>query len=257
MRFLVVFILLLSSPGLFAQKKIKLDSPNKQLSFSFQMGKEGPLYAVAFKNQHIINNSSVSLNFSEHQFTENLKIGKPLFRNGTEDYELIVGKVRSVHDPYNEVRIPLEETKAPLRKINFVARVFNDGIAFRYEFPQQPNWPQYSLTDEHTTFNLAGDPKILALLLPSYTTSHEGEYSHVLFSELKEDTLVDMPALFEFPGSIYMAITEAALVDYAGMYLAKEKNVLTSKLSPLPGQTKIKVKATLPHKTPWRRIDDQ
>ena len=252
MKSRVVIIFLLSSFELIAQKDIKLSSPNKQLLFSFQIGKEGALYNVSFKNQRIINNSSISFDFTDGKFKQNIKAGKPTFRRGTEDYELIVGKARFVHDPYSEVLIPLEETKTPFRKFNIVVRAFDDGIAFRYEFPQQPSWSQFSLTDEHTTFNLAENPKILALLLPSYTTSHEGEYSHMRFSELKEDTLMDMPALFEFPDSVYMAITEAALIDYAGMYLAKEKNILTSRLSPLPGQTGIKVKATLPHKTPWR-----
>lgn len=232
MRFRVVVIFLLSFLNGIAQKNIKLSSPNKQLIFSFQVSKEGALYNVSFKNKPIINNSVIGLEFLEGGELKTLKAGKPIFRKGTEDYELIVGKTRSVHDPYSEVLIPLEETRSPFRKINFVVRAFNDGIAFRYEFPQQQNWSQYSLTDEHTTFNLAGDPKLLALLLPNYTTSHEGEYSHLLFSELKEDTLMDMPALFEFTGSVYMAITEAALANYAGMYLAKEKNVLTSKLSP-------------------------
>ena len=253
MRLCVSVIGLLCSLNLIAQKDIKLSSPNKQLSFSFRIGQEGPSYNISFRDKPIINNSFISLDFLDSgELKKYIKTAKPIFRNGIEDYELIVGKTRSVHDAFREVLIPLEETRSPFRKVNFVVRAFNDGIAFRYEFPQQPNWSQFSLTDEHTTFNLAGDPKILALLLPNYTTSHEGEYSHLLFSELKEDTLMDMPALFEFPGSAYMAITEAALVDYAGMYLAKEKNVLTSKLSPLPGQTEIKVQANLPHKTPWR-----
>ncbi|MEO9003147.1 MAG: glycoside hydrolase family 97 N-terminal domain-containing protein [Ginsengibacter sp.] len=71
-------------------------------------------------------------------------------------------------------------------------------------------------------------------------------------SHVKSDTLMDLPVLFEFPKNIYMAITEAELVDYAGMYLMKPEGVIRSKLSPLPGQDKIKVKATLPHVSPWR-----
>lgn len=49
-----------------------------------------------------------------------------------------------------------------------------------------------------------------------------------------------------------MAITEANLVNYAGMSLIKKNGLLTSQLTPLPGQQEIKVKATLPHQTPWR-----
>ncbi len=65
---------------------------------------------------------------------------------------------------------------------------------------------------------------------------------------------MDTPALFEFTDDVYVAITEAALVDYAGMYLVKHEGALRSQLSPLPGQTSIKVKAVMPHKSPWRVI---
>ena len=64
--------------------------------------------------------------------------------------------------------------------------------------------------------------------------------------------MLDLPATFEFSNHIYVAVTEAALLDYAGMYLSKHDGVLTSKLSPWPDQTTIKVKATIPHVTPWR-----
>src|SRR5204862_8329177 len=136
------------------------------------------------------------------------------------------------------------------RQINFVVRAFNDGVAFRYEFPQQKNWERYTLTDELTTFNLAQDPKVLTLFRQNYINSHEGYYDSLKLSEVKAYTLMDLPTLFQYPGNIYLAITEANLRDYAGMYLSKKNGVLTSMLSPLPNQTTIKVKAVLPHQTP-------
>lgn len=63
---------------------------------------------------------------------------------------------------------------------------------------------------------------------------------------------MDMPALFEFPNQVFMAVTEASVRDYAGMYLWKENNMLYGKLSPRPGQEKIKVEAGFPHPSPWR-----
>jgi alpha-glucosidase len=92
------------------------------------------------------------------------------------------------------------------------------------------------------------------LLLPNYTSSHEGFYTTKPLSGLKENELMDMPTLFELSGVGYVAITEAALVDYAGAYLVKENGMLRDVLSPLPGQQEIKVKAALPHKSPWRVI---
>jgi alpha-glucosidase len=238
-----------------AQKGMTLSSPGKKITFSFRVNKNTPLYNVSFNGKPVIIDSEIGLGFMEGgAFKRNLRAGKATARAGEEKYELYIGKTRWVHDRYNELIIPLEETVAPFRKINIVARAFDDALAFRYEFPEQTGIKTITITDEQTNFRFAADPRMLALLLPHYTTSHEGEYSDLLLSELKEDTLSDMPALFELPGRIYAAITEAALVNHAGMYLSKHNAVLTSKLSPLPGQTAIKVKATLPHKSPWRVI---
>jgi alpha-glucosidase len=258
---LVVFTTLLPFV-LFAQKSIKLSSPDGQILYSFQLKNKTPFYAVSYKKKPIIADSELGLDFLENGKLKNLRMLKPIFKEGVEEYELPLGRTKQVKDPFKELIVPLEEATAPLRRINLVIRAFNDGIAFRYEFPEQKNWASYSLTDENSTFRFIHNPKLLALFLPNFTSSHEGEYSSLLLSEVKEDTLMDMPALFEFPDKTFVAITEAALLNYAGMYLIKHNGVLTSRLSPLPGQTlndpsgagATKVKATLPHKTPWRVI---
>lgn len=268
---------------------IQLTSPSGDLHFSFRLtnnkatgnratGNKATgnraVYSISFKGQELIGDSELSLSFNgEPDFAGNLKINAPVFRQDKEVYSLIVGKTSTVNDPYREVMIPLSETAAPFRQVNLIVRAFNDGIAFRYEFPRQPDRESIILTKEDTHFNLVGNPMVHALFLPGFTTSHEGEYTQISWQSVKPDTLMDMPVLFEFPGAansasgkrttpskqgsgspkpVYMAITEAALVDYAGMYLVKHDGLLTGTLSPLPGQAENKVKAALPHPSPWR-----
>ena len=209
-------------------------------------------YSIHFKNKPLITNSPLSLEFSNGLFKKNLVVAKPIFRDTTESYDLIVGKTSHVQTHYNTVTIPIEERVAPFRKINLAVKAFDDGIAFRYEMPQQKDWATYELLNENTTFNIAGDPVVQALFLPNYTSSHEGLYTTEPLHHVKEDSLMDMPALFRFSNHTFLAITEAALLDYAGMYLEKQKGILISKLSPLPGQSNVKVKARLPHRSPWR-----
>ena len=236
-----------------AQKNVRLSSPDGNLVFSFQLVNKSPQYSVSFKKKKIVENAAISLAFEEGgEFKSNIKTGRVTIAEKEEKYELVVGKTKSVDDHYREAIIPMEEMATPFRKINLVARAFNSGIAFRYEIPLQEKWASYSLTDEHTEFTLTGNPLVRALLLPNYTSSHENEYTISPLQEIKEDTLMDMPALFEFPGNIFLAITEAALLDYAGMYLTRHNNRLRGVLSPLPGQSAIKVKANLPHNSPWR-----
>lgn len=156
-----------------------------------------------------------------------------------------------MEDAFQEAVIPLKETKAPNRQVNVVVRVFNDGAAFRYVFPKQDQWASYIMYDELTTFDLANNPDVLTMFLKSYTTSHEGFYSQMKYSDIPANQLMEMPTLYHYE-DVYMAITEAAIRNYAGMYLMNEQGSLRGKLSPLPGQQQIKVKAELPHQSPWR-----
>ncbi|CAN5661179.1 glycoside hydrolase family 97 protein [soil metagenome] len=250
-------ISILFSAGIFlslqvnAQKNIRVASPDGGIVFAFRLENKSPQYAVTYMGKPVIDYSTLSLVFDDGKFENNLKINKPVYRDTTEDYDLIIGKTSHVRTQYKSVSIPLEETIAPFRKVNIEVKVFNDGLAFRYQLPLQSK-TSFTLLDENTSFKLNGDPVTKALILPGYTSSQEGFYTTESLSKIAADTLIAMPTLFEFPGKVYMAITEAALLDYAGMYLSKHDGILISKLSPLPKQQDIKVKATLPHSSPWR-----
>ena len=248
----VMVICFLNQIPVCGQKAISLSSPNGNINFKFRSGKTSPAYDINFKGKPVIVQSPLSLSFDEGEFKSNLQMLPPLYREADEKYVLTVGKTKAVNEHFKEVIIPLKQTTKPYRQVNIVVRIFNDGVAFRYTFPQQSSSTSLVLTDELTTFNFVGNPVVRNLFLPNYTSSHEGFYSTLPMSEIKEDVLMDMPALFELPGKVYVGITEAALLDYAGMYLVKHEGIITSRLSPWPGQTLIKVKATLPHVSPWR-----
>jgi alpha-glucosidase len=297
-------------------KVIEVGSPDGQIRFVFRFTDGLPEYSVFYKGVGLVDRSTLSLTFlgernaggagETSEFGRGLVPRRPVFRDGEDNYELVVGKTKTVHDRYREVEIPLVEgtrgggqrrgTKqgdggeGQGRRINLVVRVFNDGLAFRYVLPEQTGWNSYSLTDEHSSFRLTGDPILLASFLPGFTSSHEGLYTRLPFSKAPEDSLMDMPVFISFPQHIYVAITEARLLDYAGMYLVRHKGELKSELSPLPGEaggpvpvegavgagagvdampgsvgeleagrgttprrrTAIRVKAVLPHQTPWR-----
>ena len=186
-------------------------------------------------------------------------MGKAVIADGVDDYTLPEGKASKVHDTYKEASIPMQEMNNKKRLVILHVRLFNDGAAFRYEFPAQQNWDNYTLSDENTSFNITGNPTATVGFLENFLTSHEHRYSAMPLKDIQNDTLIDVPALFEFPNKTYMAITEANLLDYAGMCLIKHNGLLTSQLTPLPNQSLIKVKAILPHHTPWRvmMISDQ
>ncbi|MDH6305436.1 alpha-glucosidase [Parabacteroides sp. PF5-5] len=250
-KHLFLFLFFCSLP-LLAQNSVRLQSPNKALQFDFTLDERQPSYSISFKKQLLIDRSALGFEFDNGLWMSGLKMNKPLFRTGKETYNLLVGKASTVHSHYKEVIISLEEKAGLKRKVNLIVRAFDDGIAFRYEFPQQSAWKSYVMYDEKTAFNIKGNPASTVLCLPSYTSSHEGLYTKANYQELKSNQLMDMPALFQYPEGIYLSITEAAVRDYAGMYLMKEGNGMIGKLSPSLKDERVKVVAELPHQSPWR-----
>jgi alpha-glucosidase len=244
--------LLIMTPA-YAQKTIRLTSPGGKIVFSSSRLSKGLSYKISYKGIPVIAEGTLGLDFSgTDAFGKSVKAGKPQYRSGTETYELLTGKTKNISDRYNEVVVPLVEQVFPFRSIDIQVRIFDEGLAFRYLLKSSREGTSFMLEEEATTFRFPGDPATLALFLPGFTSSHEGEYMDMPLSKVPEDTLIDMPALFRFPGDLYVAITEAALLDYAGMYLKKKGDVLTSELSPLPDRPEIKVKGNFPHQSPWR-----
>ena len=125
-----------------------------------------------------------------------------------ETYKLVVGKAGNVKNNYRQVLISLEDNLSPDLKINIEVRVFNDGVAFRYLFPKQEGVSTFTIIEERTQFRFTINPVVKALWLPNFTSSHEGLYTTMPLSEIREDTLMDMPALFQFPGKTYMAANQ-------------------------------------------------
>lgn len=238
-----------------AQQNLSISSPDGKLKFSLKVTPENISYEVNYKKQPLVANSSLGFNFDSGEFGSNLKVGKVRRKSIDETYELVVGKVSTARNHCNEMVVPLQEKVSPGRLINLVVRAFNDGIAFRYEFPEQEGWNSYVMYDEKTQFRLSGNPMALLMYLPGYINTHEGVYTHTGYDKIAKKRLIEMPVTLEFENGVFMSITEAAIRDYAGMYLVKEKDAFTGKLSPRLGQEKIKVEINeFPHRTPWRVI---
>lgn len=238
-----------------AQQSAVVSSPDGKLKFVLNVTPDAVSYDVSYKKQILVDNSLLGFNFDNGDFGRDLQTGKVQRRKIDETYPLVVGKVSIARNHCNEILVPLQEKSAPRRLINLVVRAFNDGIAFRYEFPEQNEWNSFIIYDEKTQFNLSENPTALLMYLPGYVNSHEGVYTRVKYDRIAKKRLIEMPVTLEFDNNVFLSITEAAIRDYAGMYLVKEKDKLLGKLSPRLGQEKIKVQISeFPHRTPWRVI---
>ena len=164
------------------------------------------------------------------------------------------GEVSRIRDHHNELKLAVEETRAPNRKFTLAVRAFNDGVAFRYEFPAQPSLADFEMMDELTEFALADNARVwwIASNRPRLDRSEQ------LWSEGPVSTLdsVQTPLTMEFrDGKTFVVIHEANLVDYAKMNIRgprMDNRTLRADLAPYADG--VKVRGHAPFVTPWRTI---
>ncbi|MGZ8413226.1 MAG: glycoside hydrolase family 97 protein [Gemmatirosa sp.] len=163
------------------------------------------------------------------------------------------GEVARVRDQHNELRVTVEETSTPQRRFVVALRAFDDGVAFRYEFPQQAALGDFEITDELTEFTLADNARAwwIASDRPRLDRSEQ------LYSSGPVSTLdsVQTPLTMQMASGTHVVIHEADLVDYPRMFLAgsrMESRTLRAALAPWVDG--IKVRGRAPFTTPWRTI---
>jgi len=211
-------------------------------------------YDVIFANQKILRESPLGFELSDSLILGNsFKIQDIEDTLINEEYDMPFGKFSRIKSISHQYTIYLQDIHG--YKLNLVFRIFNDGVGFRYYFPDQANYDKIEITEELTGFNFSGDCSYWGLHLDSYTTAYEKEYTNDKLSGIPDSSLIALPILIRVNQDAWVAITEAALYDYAGMYLKPHQegsNLLTAMLSPHPVGSGIKVKSNGPRYTPWR-----
>ncbi len=223
-------------------------SPNTNLALKTSI-KDGVLsYTVTLDGKTIVAPSKLGFK---------LKSGKP-FNKFTahktkrleidRTWENIWGENKTVKEEYNQLLIELEDQHQN-RKINFRIRAFDDGVAFRFEFPKQENLTEFAITDELTEFNFTANHN--TWWQKADFDTYENLYEK---TRLKRTKNANTPLTMKSKDGHYISIHEANLTNYSGMTL-KKKGDLGFEADLVPWKdSKIKVKAKAPFKTPWRTI---
>ncbi|MEO7990454.1 MAG: glycoside hydrolase family 97 protein [Chryseolinea sp.] len=226
-------------------------SPNKSIKVLVQV-KDGILFYSLKRNDEIILADS-KLGFvlkDQPTLSKDFKIVSAKQSSFDEIWTQPWGEVKSIRNLYNSLVVMLEEQSALKRKLSIEFRVYNDGIGFRYEIPQQPNLKDFVIIDELTEFALTQD--LDAWWIPAYGEDMDSEclFRKNKVSELKEK--MHTPLTLEGNG-VYLSFHEAALVDYASMTLFNQGN-RTLKCDLVPWANGDRVVTSVPMKTPWRTI---
>ncbi len=249
---------------------VKVTSPNGEITLVLSEAgagtKNGGLsssdltYAVEFHGKRIMETARLGLDLvGQKALGPGMRFVGSQAEKADETYTIPAGKTSSVRDHYNGVLADFADPDG--RKMTIEVRAFDDGVAFRYAVPDQPALKQVRIAHELTEFTYAKDASTYPLILDGYQSSYEDTYQLREVSGLHSDWLIGLPLLAEEPGLGWVAITEANIDNYAGMYLRKENQFLShslkADLSPLANhagvvQPAVAVETSTPFSSPWR-----
>jgi alpha-glucosidase len=238
---------------------------------------ERAYYRVTYKGAAVLNDSPLGLDFlGASPLDQDFEVVSTDRKSNNSTWENPFGARRTVPDHYNEMIMSLREKKVPGRRVDLIFRAYDEGVAFRYVLPKQEALGEFTLAAENTGFYFAGatapatergagrgavgfpaGPSAFALNMGRFNTENEGAYLRTALREIKPTSIINLPLLVEMPGSgPWVALLEADLTDYAGMYVGGVPgipNALTAKLSTPPSRkAEQAVVGTTPKATPWR-----
>ena len=263
----VLFVLLISINSSIAQE---LKSPNGEFSMSFSLLKDGtPTYELSYKNKPIIKSSK--LGFELKNDKNSLLNGFVLTNSKTatfdETWKPVWGEVAQIRNHYNELAVTLNQ-KSTDRILVIRFRLFDDGLGFRYEFPEQKNLVYFVIKEEKTQFAMTGNHT--ANWISGDYDTQEYDYTTSKLSEIRglsgkarsenasqtwfSDTGVQTALMMKTADGIYINLHEAALINYSLMNLnLDDKNMIfESWLTPDAKGDKGHIQS--PSNSPWRTI---
>lgn len=262
-----VFLVLLSVLGVSAQE---FQSPNGAFKMSFSLGNDGtPMYQLFLNNKEVIKKSKLGLELQKDKksLLNDFKVIDTKESTFNETWQTVWGEETKIQNHYNELMVKLKQNETD-RELIVRFRLFNEGLGFRYEFPQQKNLIYFVIKEERTEFAMTGNHT--AFWIPGDYDTQEYDYTESKLSEIRSlfksavsenasqkqfsDTGVQTSLMMKSADGIYINIHEAALINYSCMHLNLDDAtfVFQSHLTPDAKGNKGHIQA--PSVSPWRTI---
>ncbi len=255
-------VLFLAAPAWAAEDVVTVNSPDGRIEFRmfdgepWDKGLPHPhlVYSVDFNSKPLIEASHLGYDI-DNALPLGHKLGLMTTSRETVDetYSLPSGKSKLVRNHYNEVVAEYLQNGSLGRRLTMEVRAFNDGVAFRYVIAATSPLLSFVSPNEITEFAFAKDGEAYPLLLRGFQTGYEEQFSKVTLSGIHPESLVGLPFLVEQPGVGWVAVTEADLDEYAGLYLEHaEGKMMRARLAPLVDGSGMALNMPTPFVSPWR-----
>jgi len=262
---------LIISALLFSALNVDADvvtSPNGIVSIDFQLKNGIPTYKVDYKGKPVIKESRLGLELRDGKNLmdsfEQLNATTSTF---DETWQPVWGEVKEIRNHYNELLAELKQPSTD-RYMNIRFRVYDDGVGFRYEFPQQKNLVYFVIKEEHSQFAMTGDHT--AWWIPGDYDTQEYDYTESKLSEIRSllsnavtsnasqtvfsPTGVQTSLQMKTDEGLYINLHEAALVDYSCMHLNLDDKNLVFESWLTPDADGFKGRLQTPCHSPWRTV---
>src|SRR5690606_17176233 len=246
----VLFIFLISCDQQNETNIHELVSPDGQNKIKFELNNNSPRYSVSRGEMEIITPSVMGFVLKGNDtLGNNFEITGVEESSEDETWEQVWGEKKEIRNHYNELVVKLQELSEPERKLEIHFRAFDDGVAFRYHFPEQGIRDSIIIMDELTTFNLKDDGK--AWWIPAY---HEQRYENLYeASPVSELDTVHTPLTIESESGLAISFHEANLTDFASMVLHPTSGTeLKADLVPWADGVKVRTKDSFT--SSWRTL---
>ncbi len=227
-------------------------SPDGRNVVQLDVNGEGRIaYRMLRDGKPVIDDSRLGIQLRNgRELLRNLKLDAHAASSFDETWEQPWGERRFIRNQYNELRATFAETDRDHRRFEVVFRVYDDGLGFRYEVPKQDALQRAEIEDEFTEFAIAR-PSSAWWIPAGEWNRYEYLYQQTPLAEVSQ---AHTPITLRTADGVHLSIHEAALVDYAGMWLRRvDGQRLRAHLAP-GGARGASVVVDTPFKTPWRTI---
>ena len=252
LRFLAVATVLIAALAMPVSAEERVTSPDGLISVTIDVDGEGkPFYRVEKDGVPVLADSRLGFLLTDQDKLERrLRIIGSETSSNDETWEQPWGERRYVRDHHNQLIVRFEEESDTQRRFGVIFRVFDDGIGFRYLFDDTSMGQTVRIAEELTEFNIAADGK--AWWIPG------GEWNRYeyLYQEtpISAVSLAHTPLTFRLDNGTHLAIHEAALVDFAGMWIKRTTGTgFRATLAPT-GSGAARAVRDVPFATPWRTV---
>lgn len=225
-------------------------SPNGRVVATFMLDHGQIFYYAKRDDKIILRKSRLGLMLKDASpLADGFSLVRAYSRSFDDTWRAQWGEQHVIRNNYNETAIYLEEVEKPSRLLTLRFRVYDEGFAFRYEVPPQPEMERLVISDELTEFSV--DSNSRSWSIPAYQPDRY-EYDYVEHPVYSLTESVHTPLTIQTPTNNFIAIHEAALYNYGAMTLKVNNQSLKADITPLSDGMRAYVE--LPFSTPWRTV---